>query len=267
MILLGSQTRSRRFVITIGLVVVSLALAAGSLAIRRKDPIAESTFTRPGAEPVDVAEPFATALARLVRYGGDTIRLEAGDIDDERIETLASVERLRIIRIDGGRLTAVAGESLATMPHLEQLHLRNVVLDDGLLERLANSESLWLLNVVGSGFTAEGVASLARLPGLRQLRLGMAMGDDHVAAAISELVTLRSVHLIGLAITDQGLLSVAALPKLQSLYLDDSRVTDVGWEQLFERYPHLHVHIDQAHHDRDPGRHEHGVRAGATTRP
>ncbi|TVQ02217.1 MAG: hypothetical protein EA381_03750 [Planctomycetaceae bacterium] len=264
--LLESDTRFRQFVMATGLLVALLALAAGSMAIRQKDPTAEPQPARRESE-TPAAEPFATALARLVRYGGDTIRLEAGDIDDERIETLASVERLRIIRIDGGHLTAVAGEALAAMPHLEQLHLRNVVVNDGMLERLANSESLWLLNVVGSGFTAEGIASLARLPGLRQLRLGMTTGDDRVAAAIAELTTLRSVHLIGVSITDGGLLSVAGLPKLQSLYLDDSRVTDAGWEQLFERYPHLHVHIDQAHHDRDPGWHEHGVKAGAGTRP
>lgn len=208
------------------------------------------------------AETFLAALSRVVRHGGDSIRLEAGDVDDGRIETLACVERLRIVRITGGRLTRRAGAALASMPHLEQLHLRDVEWDDEGLNALATSDSLWLLNLTGRGFTASGLASLGALPRLRQLRLGWLDGDDAVAEAITGMEGLRSVHLIGVAISDRGVMLLAGLPNLQSLYLDDSAVTDAGWEQLLQLHPHLHVHIDQAHHDRDPGRHDHGQPRG-----
>jgi len=32
-------------------------------------------------------------------------------------------------------------------------------------------------------------------------------------------------------------------------------VTDEGWDWLFQNKSHLHVHIDQKHHDRDPQKH------------
>jgi hypothetical protein len=47
------------------------------------------------------------------------------------------------------------------------------------------------------------------------------------------------------------------MPNLQSLYLDDSLVTETGWEWLFEEVPNLHVHVNQQHHDRDPQAHQH----------
>lgn len=203
------------------------------------------------------AEPFAATLARVVAAGAETIRLEAGDVSDAEIETLANVERLRVVRVRGGRLSGSAGRALASMPHLEQLHLRDVELDDETLEALAQSRSLWLLNLVGRGFSHAGIHRLAKLQMLRQLRLGMNGGDDRVAEAIARIRTLRSVHLIGAGTTGQGLRALAGLPQLQSLYLDDSKISDEDWTWLFDNHPQLHVHIDQGHHDRDPSRHQH----------
>jgi hypothetical protein len=205
------------------------------------------------------AEPFATTLARVVAAGGETIRLEAGDVSDSQIVTLANVERLRVVRVRGGMLSGSAGRALASMPHLEQLHLRDVELSDESLAALAQSRSLWLLNLVGRGFTHIGIERLVDLRMLRQLRLGMEGGDNRVAEAIAKITSLRSVHLIGCGTTDQGLMALAGLPRLQSLYLDDCQISDQAWTWLFENQPQLHVHIDQGHHDRDPGRHRHAT--------
>jgi len=200
-------------------------------------------------------EVFAAAIEHLVRSGGDTIRLDNFFATDEHIAVLASVERLRVVRIDGGKLTATAGERFAAMPHLEQLHLRNVELDDAVVETIAASRSLWLLNIAAAEISPAAVEQLAPMPQLRQLRLAVPGGDNRFAAAVATIGSLRSVHLIGIAVTDEGLKDLAALPQLQSLYLDDTEITDQGWVWLFENRPGLHVHIDQKHHDRDPQRH------------
>lgn len=214
------------------------------------------------------AEPFAATLARVVAAGAEAIRLEAGDVRDAEIETLASVERLRVIRVVGGQLSGAAGRALASMPHLEQLHLRDVELDDETLDALSQSRSLWLLNVVGRGFSHSGIDRLANLRTLRQLRLGVDGGDDRVAEAIAGIRSLRSVHLIGSGTSGQGLRALAGMPKLQSLYLDDCNISDEDWTWLFESHPQLHVHIDQGHHDRDPSRHPHPMmHEGQTGRP
>lgn len=251
----------------VGLAVVGLALGSW-LAVRsdlittnkNSSRLSERSSSSAVAVPLQSgqeAEPFAVALARVVAAGGETIRLEAGDVSDLQIVTLANVERLRVVRVRGGMLSGSAGRALASMPHLEQLHLRDVEMSDEAIAALAQSRSLWLLNLVGRGFTHGGIAQLVELSTLRQLRLGMEGGDDRVAEAVAKMPSLRSVHLIGCGTTDQGLRSLARLPRLQSLYLDDCQISDQAWTWLFEHRPHLHVHIDQGHHDRDPARHRH----------
>jgi hypothetical protein len=44
---------------------------------------------------------------------------------------------------------------------------------------------------------------------------------------------------------------------LWNLYLDGAGVSDEAWSRYFGARPTVHVHVDQAHHDRDPGRHDH----------
>ena len=249
------------------LAVRSVRLGGDMIAGRNRDH-ADSPVVAVTPEQNSAAEPFAATLARVVAAGAEAIRLEAGDVRDAEIETLASVERLRVVRVLGGQLSVNAGRALASMPHLEQLHLRDVELDDETLDALSQSRSLWLLNVVGRGFSHAGIDRLADLRTLRQLRLGLDGGDDRVAEAIARIRTLRSVHLIGSGTTGQGLRALAGLPKLQSLYLDDCKISDEDWTWLFQSHPQLHVHIDQGHHDRDPSRHPHAMtREGQTGLP
>ncbi len=217
------------------------------------DPAHSSAETPTAARSNE--EAFAAALNQLVSSGGDLIRLDHFFATDDHVEVLANVERLRVIRIDGGKLTPAAGRRLAEMPHLEQLHLRNVEFDDAFVQEVSQSRTLWLLNLAAANVSPAAVAQLAQMPQLRQLRLAIPGGDNSYAAAVASIQTLQSVHLIGIAITDEGLQELAQLPALQSLYLDDTDITDEGWVWLFEHRPGLHVHIDQKHHDRDPQRH------------
>jgi hypothetical protein len=75
-----------------------------------------------------------------------------------------------------------------------------------------------------------------------------------VARAIATLPGLTSLHLIDVAIGDDGLDALAKAQTLQNLYLDGAGVSDAAWKRYFEARPGVHVHVDQAHHDRDPRR-------------
>ena len=74
---------------------------------------------------------------------------------------------------------------------------------------------------------------------------------------LAEMPSLRFLHLIGVPITDQGLAQLESLSGLESLYLDDVPVTDDGVEHLLKALPSVHLHFNQAHHDRDPRRADH----------
>jgi hypothetical protein len=98
------------------------------------------------------------------------------------------------------------------------------------------------------------------LPELRSLRLGggpLASGGAEAGRAVADLPQLRSLHLIDVPLGDDGLEAIARLPQLRNLYLDGAGVSDESWGRYFESHPRVHVHVDQAHHDRDPGRDHH----------
>jgi hypothetical protein len=44
---------------------------------------------------------------------------------------------------------------------------------------------------------------------------------------------------------------------LESLYLDDVPVSDEAIGQLLKALPHIHLHVNQAHHQLDPRRGDH----------
>jgi hypothetical protein len=75
-----------------------------------------------------------------------------------------------------------------------------------------------------------------------------------VCEAIVRLPHLRTLHLIDIPIGDEGLAVLASRPDLWNLYLDGAGASDAAWQRYFEACPKVHVHVDQAHHDRDPGR-------------
>jgi len=198
---------------------------------------------------------FGLSVAQAIESGDDTLRLEEFDATEDQVDTIASMERLRVLKIDGGKMTPEAGLVLAQLPHLEQLHIRGAVVDDATLRAIGKSPHLWLINVPNAKVKPETIAGLAAMPKLRQLRLGVANGTNAFANAIAMIRQLRTVHLIGIAINNDGLQTIASLPNLESLYLDDTIITDSGWTWLFENRTQLHVHIDQRHHDRDPQKH------------
>lgn len=251
---LAWRWRTRRIVMVGGIgALLLLVLAVIIRFLTKNEVVAVDPVTLSSEQSEQM--PFQAALAHLVQSGDDTIRLFDFSPTSEQLETLASIEQLRILRIDHGRLTPQAGEFLASMPHLEQLHFRGVSLDDATLEAIAKSRTIWLLNISGAKLSHEAIARLSDMPKLRQLRLAIENGGNRYAEAVAKIKTLRALHLIGIGINNDGLKLVAGLPNLESIYIDDSSVDENGWIWLFENKTHLHIHIDQMHHDRDPQKH------------
>lgn len=238
---------------TVALVMISLAIALGIVwafrmrqVVNRWQPVVQAQPTVPT---------FQTMLNHLVSSGDDSIRLADFDSSAESVAALCSVERLRVIRLDGGQLDAAATAAFAQLPHLEQLHLRDVTLDDSGLNAFRPAAHLRVLNLAATDVSADAIRGLNDLPKLRQLRLQVRGGSSDYALAVARLTNLRAVHLIGIAVDNDTLKPIVDLPHLESLYIDDGQVTDAGWVWLFEQKPNLHVHIDQQHHDRDPQKH------------
>ena len=216
---------------------------------------------RPAAPSAGPREPPSAAAASLSAQvaavrAGEAAKITADQpLSATEWESLRGLAGLRELVLHAGVADDGQARLLATLPDLERLVLRESPLSDAGFRELALCARLRDLNVPQAACTPAGIRALATLPRLRSLRLGgpQLAGAD-VGHAVGELVQLRSLHLIDVPLGDDGLAAIARLPGLWNLYLDGAGVSDDAWTKYFQAHPDVHVHVDQAHHDRDPAR-------------
>jgi hypothetical protein len=216
-----------------------------------------------GGRAVDVSasvEPTLIAQVALVRAGeSDRIQIEQSALFDGDLGIVAGLANLRVLLIDHpqSHFSAEGLKQLAGMASLEHLRIRGSGIDDAALAQLAEIKSLRVLNLPQGTFSDEALMDLRSLVHLEQLRFG----SPHVTSAgmktIAKLPALKRLHLIRVPITDEALPEFAKMEQLESLYLDGVNVSDAAMDELFQKRPRLHVHLNQQHHDRDPHGHSH----------
>lgn len=211
------------------------------------------TTVATGCSPTAPTGIVAQALA--VRAGQSTRIVAITPLSPAEWESLRGLAGLRELVLNRGVADDGRVEILTTLPDLERLVVRQSPLTDTGFRRLVACTKLRDLNIPQAACTAGGIRALSGLEHLRSLRIGSrALAGADVCAAVAELPALRTLHLIDVPIGDEGLRVLARLPGLWSLYLDGAGVSDDAWDGYFQACPHVHVHVDQAHHDRDPNR-------------
>jgi len=211
-----------------------------------------------GSPAVMISRGMVGDQIAAVRAGEAHTVVAAAPLTDAEWESLRGLVGLRELVLKQGRADDGRAEILATLTGLERLVLRESPLGDTGFVRLAECRAVRDLNVPQAACTATGVRALAPLAALRSIRLGGPhLTGPEVCEAVASLPQLRSLHLIDVPIGDDGLTVLERLPGLWNLYLDGAGVSDEAWEGYFQRCPRVHVHVDQAHHDRDPRGHLH----------
>lgn len=197
--------------------------------------------------------PLAT-LVEAVREGRlDAIMVADRPLGPDDWERLRGLTGLRELVLEQGAADDAVADVLGSLSGLERLVLRNSPLGDEGFRAVARCTALRDLNVPRAGCTVAGLAAIATLPSLRSLRLGGPhLRGPEVAKTLATFPALRSLHLIDVPIGAEGLAALGSLADLRNLYLDGARVSDEAWDEYFQRHPDVHVHVDQAHHDRDP---------------
>ncbi len=214
------------------------------------EPVASSPSS---AEQVELS--FEEQHAQVLRGDSIALKLTQAKITSEQIVQLSLLsEKLLELQLDAGEVDDTRLEALTQLTSLEHLRLRDSPITDAGIFKLDPSKlpNLRIINLPQSSLTEVGLKHLASFPKLIQLRLSAAMLDDRAAEVLATYPALRSLHLIGPKFTDAALDQLAKMPKLSSLYIDDCHLSDSAWERLFKAKPSIHVHIDQHHHDRDP---------------
>ena len=213
--------------------------------------------------PLPAAEPTFAEQAAAVRAGTSTrIRVADRALTEEEWEAIAGLEALSHLDLQEGVADDSKAIVLSRLPRLERLVLRESPLGDEGFKHLAACHTLRDVNIPQARCTLVGLAALAELPRLKNLRLGSpklcpeGKGGAELGTTLLQFPSLRSLHLIDVPLGDDGLEGIARYDGLWNLYLDGAGISDEAWERYFTLHPEVHVHIDQAHHDRDPNRHE-----------
>lgn len=224
-------------------------------------PIILSLLFLPGCTtPVEITESsFAEQLTAIRNGSTDIVLVESTPLSDQDLALIRDVPCLRVLQLDNAdnKLTDAGMVKIAKLTQLEHIRIRGGSIGDEGLKTLSTMPNLRMLNLPQGKFTDAGLAQLKQMPRLDSLRIGSPKVTDEGIAALKDFPSLRSVHLIDIPITDRGLADLQSIPKLDSLYLDGAHISDAAVDELFAKHPNLHVHFNQAHHDRDPNKHDH----------
>lgn len=238
--------------------ILTLAIACG-IGCRPDDPVlppnASPANANVSVNPATEFVPSDDWLAAIesVKLGKSQRIVLESVADRHFFAAIQSLEGLRELCLDGGMSSDIDLAKAIEGLQLTHLRVRLVPLEDPDVERIiAAQPQIRILNLPHCRLTERGIQSLSRLKDLTLLRIGSPNLTDEAARAIPLLVDLKSLHLIGPRLGGDSLLEIAKAKNLQSFYLDDCPLPDAAWEKMFRERPDLHVHIDQAHHDRDP---------------
>ena len=216
-----------------------------------------ATLPLPAAEPT-----FAEQVAAVSAGTSSRIRVADRALTDGEWEEVAGLEMLSHLDLQEGVADDAKAVLLSRLPRLERLVLRESPLGDEGFRHLASCHTLRDINIPQARCTLAGLTALAELPRLKNLRLGSpalcpeGKGGVELGMTLLQFPALRSLHLIDVPLGDAGLEGIARYDGLWNLYLDGAGISDEAWERYFALHPEVHVHVDQAHHDRDPNRHE-----------
>jgi hypothetical protein len=215
----------------------------------------------PGCSPpAETAESSLAEQLTAVRNGStDIVLVETMPLGDQDLALIRDVPGLKVLQLDNAdnTLTDSGMTEISKLTQLEHVRIRGGNIGDEGLKTLSTMPNLRMLNLPQGKFTDAGLAQLKQMPRLDSLRIGSPKVTDEGIAALKDFPSLRSVHLIDIPITDRGLADLQSIPKLDSLYLDGANISDAAVDELFAKHPNLHVHFNQAHHDRDPNKHDH----------
>ena len=215
----------------------------------------------PGCSPpAETAEPSLSEQLTAVRNGStDIVLVETMPLSDHDLALIRDVPGLKVLQLDhaDNTLTDTGMMEIAKLTQLEHVRIRGGNIGDVGLKAISTMPNLRVLNLPQGKFTDAGLVQLKELPKLQMLRIGSPPVTDAGIAALKDFPSLRQVHLIDIPITDRGLADLQFIPKLESLYLDGANISDAAVDELFAKHPDLHVHFNQAHHDRDPHKHDH----------
>lgn len=173
------------------------------------------------------------AITHLLVNEVDSAGKYRGRLNERELMSLATLRKLKSLRLNSCRVTDDVIEVLAKLPELEELELRNCF---GISPRgfvaLAELQKLKSLNLSGANIGNYGAEWIGRLSRLEHLNLSDTDVGNRGIAAIARLSNLKSLNLDRTLITDAGLSALRHHTTLSFLSASSSAISDQSLETL-----------------------------------
>ena len=121
---------------------------------------------------------------------------------------------------------------VARLPKLRELHIAGTQVTDAGMKQLAGLSRLQTLDLADTAIGDAGVANLTNLTAMVRLALAKTKISDAALNSLTSLPRLQELGLEGTAITDAGMASLAGIAGLRALSADNTKVTSTGVERL-----------------------------------
>jgi hypothetical protein len=153
---------------------------------------------------------------------------------DAGAKHIPKLSRLRILNLEGTRISDDGIMSLGSMPHLEAINLSATQISDRGLRHLRGLDHLCELSLSATRVTDAGLRELQGMKALEMLDISMTdVGDDGLAC-LEKLTSLQAIDLGGTRVTNAGLAHLKAMSRLQEICLENTKIDDDGLETLWE---------------------------------
>ncbi len=210
---------------------------------------------------VDDLELLRRAAPELLRI--DLVETVASE---PALAVLSQFPELSKLELREVRLDAVFLPHLKTIPKLEQLYFTNTTVRlDGMphlaacrglaalslwmstdddLQSLSSLPRLQSLHLDESRITDDGIKELVEVcPNLEALNVFSASVTDASLGQLTRLRKLRSMQLNDMPITDQGIQQLGRCPALEYLWLQRTKVTELGVSELRMSHPRINANV------------------------
>ena len=222
------------------------ALAAGT----EKKPVTLDAAVRQVAEvegsksqglsvTVTDADLTDVGLARLSALEGLTrLVLNGVGVTDAGLGPLETSASLRVLDLSSTSITDHASVNLSRLVDLTELSLADTDFSDRGLSRLKGLEKLESLDLAGLSISADGLtAALPKFTSLRYLNLSETWIVNADLRVLGTVENLESLAIRDTVISDRGIAAISTLKSLKRLWIERTRITEKGSEELKKALP------------------------------
>ena len=207
--------------------------------------VAEVEVLQEGGVSVTVTDADLTdvGVARLATYDGLTrLVLNGVSVTSAGLSRLELSRSLKVLDLSSTSITDHASTNLSRLVGLTELSLADTEFSDRGLARLEGLEKLESLDLAGLAITANGLtAALPRFTALRHVNLAETWIVNADLRVLGTVKNLDSLSLRDTVISDRGVPAILALKSLKKLWIERTRISEMGLQKLKKGLPGCEV--------------------------